>query len=89
MSPFETRPTSIQTADGNRTGLSSEHGDDAEAARAWKAADFPHANVVGTRLCLTHDDDAGTRYHLERVVECVRAAAKTFRELDALNGRVA
>jgi hypothetical protein len=39
------------------------------------------------RLCLKNDDDAGARYHLKRVVECVKAAASTFRELEALIGR--
>ncbi len=34
-----------------------------------------------------NDDDAGARYHLKRVVECVKAAASTFRELEALIGR--
>jgi hypothetical protein len=38
-------------------------------------------------LCLKNDDDAGTRYHLKRVVENVKAAASTFRELEALAGR--
>ena len=36
------------------------------------------------RLCLANDDDVGARYHLKRVVECVKAAAKTFRELEDL-----
>lgn len=42
---------------------------------------------AAVRLCLKHDDDAGARYHLKRVVECVKAAAKTFRELESLTGR--
>jgi hypothetical protein len=39
---------------------------------------------AAARLCLANDDDAGARYHLKRVVECVKAAAETFRELAAL-----
>jgi hypothetical protein len=39
---------------------------------------------AAARHCLANDDDAGTRYHLKRVVECVKAAASTFRELEAL-----
>lgn len=39
---------------------------------------------AGARLCLENNDDAGARYHLKRVVECVKAAASTFRELEAL-----
>jgi hypothetical protein len=34
--------------------------------------------------CLSNNDDVGARYHLKRVVECVKAAAATFRELEAL-----
>jgi hypothetical protein len=45
------------------------------------------ADAAAARLSLKHDDDAGARYHLKRVVECVRAAASTFRELESLNGR--
>ena len=41
-------------------------------------------DAAAARLCLKHDDDAGARYHLKRVVECVKAAASTFRELEAL-----
>lgn len=44
---------------------------------------------AAARLCLKHDDDAGAYYHLKRVVECVKAAAATFRELENLTGRVA
>ena len=46
-------------------------------------------DAAAARLCLTNDDDAGARYHIKRVVECVKAAAATFRELEALNGRAA
>ena len=42
---------------------------------------------AAARLSLANDDDAGARYHLKRVVECVKAAAKTFRELETLTGR--
>lgn len=45
------------------------------------------ADATAARLCLRNDDDAGARYHLKRVVECVKAAAPTFRELENLNGR--
>jgi hypothetical protein len=45
------------------------------------------SDAVAARLCLKNDDDAGTRYHLKRVVECVKAAASTFRELETLTGR--
>ena len=42
------------------------------------------SDAPATRLCLKNDDDAGARYHLKRVVESVKAAASTFRELEAL-----
>lgn len=45
------------------------------------------SDAAAARLCLKNDDDPGARYHLKRVVECVKAAAKTFRELDGLIGR--
>ena len=45
------------------------------------------SDAAAARLCLTNDDDAGTRYHLKRIVECVNAAASTFHELEALTGR--
>jgi hypothetical protein len=35
------------------------------------------------RLCVANDDDVGAKYHLKRVVECVKAATATFRELEA------
>ena len=34
--------------------------------------------------CLSNADDRGARYHLARVVSCVRAAAAEFRALEAL-----
>jgi hypothetical protein len=39
---------------------------------------------AAARLCLANDDDVGARYHFKRVVECVKAAAATFKELEAL-----
>ena len=47
----------------------------------------PLESAAAARLSLKNDDDAGARYHLKRVVECVKAAASTFRELEALVGR--
>src|SRR3984893_16059899 len=45
------------------------------------------SDAAAARLSLKNDDDAGARYHLKRVVECVKAAASTFRDLEALVGR--
>ena len=45
------------------------------------------ADAAAARFCLSNDDDPGARYHLKRVVDCVKAAASTFRELEALIGR--
>jgi hypothetical protein len=45
------------------------------------------SDAVAIRLCLKHDDDAGARYHLKRVVACVKAAVASFRELETLTGR--
>ena len=44
-------------------------------------------DAAAARLCLKHDDDSGARYHLKRVVESIKAAALTFRELETLIGR--
>jgi hypothetical protein len=44
------------------------------------------SDSAAARLCLKNDDDAGARCHLKRVVENVKAAASTFRELEALVG---
>ena len=44
-------------------------------------------DAEAARLCLKHDDDAGAQYHLKRVVECVKAAASTFRELESVTRR--
>jgi hypothetical protein len=41
---------------------------------------------AATRHCLSNNDDVSARYHLKRVVECVRAAAATFKELEGLIG---
>jgi hypothetical protein len=42
------------------------------------------SDSAAARLCLRNDDDVGARYHLKRIVECVKAAASTFRELEAM-----
>jgi hypothetical protein len=64
---------------------------DVRAALLWdfvfEALAPLESDAPATRLCLKNDDDAGARYHLKRVVECVKAAASTFRELEALVGR--
>jgi hypothetical protein len=44
-------------------------------------------DAEAARLCLKHDDDAGAQYHLKRVVECVKAAASTFREPEGMTRR--
>jgi hypothetical protein len=45
------------------------------------------SDAAAARLSLKNDDDAGARYHLKRIVECIKAAASTFRDLEALVGR--
>jgi len=50
----------------------------------FEALEPVERDSAAARLCLTNDDDVGARYHLKRVVECVKAAAATFRELEAL-----
>lgn len=45
------------------------------------------SDSAAVRLCLTNDDNSGARYHLKRVVECVKSAAATFNELESLTGR--
>jgi hypothetical protein len=52
----------------------------------FEAMDPVERDSAAVRLCLTNDDDVGARYHLKRVVECVKAAAATFKELEALLG---
>ena len=66
---------------------------DIRDARAGLLRDFifealapVESDAPATRLS-ENDDDAGARYHLKRVVECVKAAASTFRELEALIAR--
>lgn len=44
------------------------------------------ADAAAARLSLRNDDDAGARYHLQRAIACVKAAATTFRELEAPKG---
>ncbi len=68
-------------------------GQDVRAERAALMRDFVfealspvEADASAARACLTNDDDAGAHYHLKRVVECVKAAASTFRELQELVG---
>lgn len=41
------------------------------------------------RLCLELDDDEGLEHHLRRIVDGVRLAAQTYRELRALLSRPA
>jgi hypothetical protein len=48
----------------------------------YEALEPVERDSAAARLCLGNDDDVGTRYHLKRVVECVKAAASTFRELE-------
>ena len=52
----------------------------------FEAMDPVERDSAAARLCLANDDDVGARYHLKRVVECVKAAAATFKELEALLG---
>jgi hypothetical protein len=60
------------------TGL-SDTVQDVTCVRAGLLRDFmfealrPVENdSAAARLCLKHDDDAGARYHLRRVVECTK-----------------
>jgi hypothetical protein len=50
----------------------------------YEAMEPVEHDCVAARACLQNDDDVGAHYHLKRVVECVKAAAATFRELEAL-----
>jgi len=70
------------------------HHDDIDVVRANLLRDFIYESLApverdaaAARLCLGNDDDVGARYHLKRVVECVKAAAATFRELEDSDGR--
>ena len=75
------------------TGL-PDTAQDVRSVRAALLRDFVYEAMepvendsAAARLCLRHDDDVGARYHIKRVVECVKAAASTFRELESLTGR--
>jgi hypothetical protein len=46
------------------------------------------SDAAAVRLCLKNDDDAGARHHHIGVIECAKAAVRTFRELESLTGRV-
>ncbi len=50
----------------------------------FEALEPVERDSAAARLCLANDDDAGTKYHLKRVIECVKAAAATFKELEGL-----
>jgi hypothetical protein len=52
----------------------------------YEAMEPVERDSAAARLCLANDDDVGARYHLKRVVECVKASAATFKELEALLG---
>ena len=76
-------------------GGPSEAAQEVADARASLLRDFVfealapvECDAAAARLCLRNDDDAGARYHLKRVAECVEAAVSTFRELEALIGRI-
>ena len=45
-----------------------------------------NALAAAARGTLANDDDVGARYHLKRTIACVKAAAATFKELEALLG---
>lgn len=66
-------------------------GGDIDAVRINLLRDFVYEALTpverdagAAKLCLDNNDDTGARYHLKRVVECVKAAAATFRELEVL-----
>ena len=50
----------------------------------YEALEPVEHDCVAARACLQNDDDVAARYHIKRIVECVKAAAATFRELEAL-----
>jgi hypothetical protein len=52
----------------------------------FEALEPVERDSAAARLCLSNNDDVGAKYHLKRVVECVKAAAATFKELEALLG---
>lgn len=93
----EPPPASGGPGSGAGAGLASNppaaHAQDIRAERAALLRDFVNevlepveCDAPAARLCLRNGDDVGARYHLKRVVECVKAAASTFRELEALRG---
>ena len=64
---------------------------EAAAVRADLLRDFifealapVECDSAAARLSLSNSDDAGARYHLARVVKCVKAAATTLNELAGL-----
>ena len=64
---------------------------DIENTRADLLRDFTYEtlapvsnDVDAVRLCLKNNDDAGARYHLKRAVACMKAAATSLNELEAL-----
>jgi hypothetical protein len=52
----------------------------------FEALEPVERDSAAARLCLSNNDDVGAKYHLKRVVECVKAAVATFKELEALLG---
>ena len=87
--PAGTRPEQNQRLP--RLTRKAAHAQDVRAEPASLLRDFifealapVEADAAATLLCLANDDDAGARYfHLKRVAVGVKAAALTFRELDA------
>jgi hypothetical protein len=71
----------------------SEHTQDIRTERAALLRDFIQEalepvkrDAPATRLCLRNNDDAGTGYHLKRIIAGVTAAASTFGELEEVIG---
>jgi hypothetical protein len=96
LSQTRTDDGGVSTPARIRAELVSEPSKPAIEAQASLLRDFVFEALApvehdsaSARSCLQSDDDTGTRYHLKRVVECVKAAAKTFREVEALSGRAA
>jgi hypothetical protein len=89
-SPLEIKNPALRADAGSRTNSETEpdynrpSAIDCEAdaeALAPVESDAPAA-----RLWHKTDDDTGARYHLKRVVECVKAAPATLRELETRLG---
>ena len=57
--------------------------------RKTALAGRPFARRMMTARRVYQYDDAGTRYHLKRIVECVKAATSTFHELEGLKAETA